>query len=160
MKVIELLTKIANGEEVPEKFRFAGQIFEKKGSYIGDEDGDSIFDSMYTDFSNINEEVEIIEEKEETKPITKESIEALGYACGEIQKCFTNGWNKSYKNEPLIEEDKKIRKIKLCYSPDIDEEIFYEDGDKPNHCILGDAGTKLLISKINEIIDYINKEKE
>lgn len=35
------------------------------------------------------EEVEIIDEKyEETKPITKESIEALGYACGEIQKCF------------------------------------------------------------------------
>ena len=62
------------------------------------------------------------------------------------------------KTFELIEEDKKIRKIKLCYSPDIDEEIFYEDGDKPNHCILGDAGTKLLINKINEIIDKINKE--
>lgn len=56
----------------------------------------------------------------------------------------------------IIEEDKKIRKIKICYSPDIDEEIFYEDGDKPDHCILGDTGTKLLINKSNEIIDYIN----
>ena len=59
----------------------------------------------------------------------------------------------------IIEENKKIRKIKLCYSPDIDEEIFYEDGDKPNHCILGDAGTKLLINKINELIDKINEDK-
>ena len=60
------------------------------------------------------------------------------------------------KEVEIIEEDKKIKKIKLCYSPDIDEEIFYEDGDKPDHFILGDAGTKLLINKINEIIDYIN----
>ena len=62
MKVIDLLNKIANGEEVPEKFKFADQIFTVQGSYIEDEDGDSIFDSMCTDFSNINEEIEIIEE--------------------------------------------------------------------------------------------------
>ena len=49
-----------------------------------------------------------------------------------------------------------IRNIKIDYSPDIEEKIFYEDGDKPYHCILGDAGTELLINKINEIIDYIN----
>lgn len=59
----------------------------------------------------------------------------------------------------IMEENKKIRKIKVNYSPDIDEEIFYEDGDKPNHCVLGDAGTKLLINKINEIIDYIMEDK-
>lgn len=153
MKVIELLTKIANGEEVPEKFRFAGQIFEKQGSYIEDEDGDSIFDSMCTDFSNINEEVEIIEEKEETKPITKESIEALGYACGEIQKCFTNGWNKSLKNEPLIEEDKKIEKLEHMNSRDYlenrDEYLSTKD-------IALDIET--LRHWINEIIDYLNEE--
>ena len=62
MKVIDLLNKIANGEEIPEKFKFAGQTFEKQGSYIEDADGDSIFDSMFTDFSNINDEVEIVEE--------------------------------------------------------------------------------------------------
>ena len=72
MKIIDLLNKIANGEEVPEKFKFAGQTFEKQGSYIEDEDGDSIFDSMCTDFSNINEEVEIIEEE-------KKIPEKLGY---------------------------------------------------------------------------------
>ena len=62
MKIIEILNKIANGEDVPKKFMFAGQIFEKRGSYIEDEDGDSIFYSMCTDFSNINDEIEIIEE--------------------------------------------------------------------------------------------------
>ena len=56
------------------------------------------------------------------------------------------------------QEDKKIRKIKTEYSPDIEEEIFYVDGNKPNHCILGDNGTKLIINKINEIIDKINKD--
>ena len=63
IKIIDLLNKIANGEEVPEKFRFAGLVFERKGCYIEDEDGDSIFDSMFTDFSNLNDEVEILEEK-------------------------------------------------------------------------------------------------
>lgn len=62
-------------------------------------------------------------------------------------------------NAEVIEEDKKIRKIKVNYSPDIEEKIFYEDGGKPNHCILGDAGTELLINKINEIIDYIMEDK-
>lgn len=60
------------------------------------------------------------------------------------------------ETKPLNEEDKKIRKIKVDYSPDIEEEIFYEDGSKPRHYVLGDAGTELLINKINEIIDKIN----
>ena len=68
-------------------------------------------------------------------------------------------YNMLFEDVEIIEEDKKIRKIKVNYSPDIEEKIFYEDGDKPNHCILGDAGTELLINKINEIIDYIMEEK-
>ena len=69
MKVIDLLNKIANGEEIPEKFKFAGQTFEKQGSYIEDADGDSIFDSMFTDFSNINDEVEIVEENKKIEKL-------------------------------------------------------------------------------------------
>ena len=78
MKVIDLLNKIANGEDAPEKFRFAGQIFEKQGSYIADEDGDSIFDSMCTDFSNINEEIKLIEEDKKIEKI-EYSIDKDGY---------------------------------------------------------------------------------
>jgi len=74
MKIIDLFNKIANGEEVPEKFKFAGQIFEKQGSYIEDGDGDSIFDSMCTDFSNINEEVEIIEENKKIEKLNDDNF--------------------------------------------------------------------------------------
>lgn len=57
------------------------------------------------------------------------------------------------------QEHKIPKKIEICYSPDIEEEIFYEKGNKPNHYVLGDAGNKLIISKINEILDYL-EEKE
>lgn len=64
MKVIDLLNKIANGEEVPKKFKFAHQIFEVDRNCITDEDGSSIFESIFDDFSNINDEIGLIEEKE------------------------------------------------------------------------------------------------
>ena len=83
---------------------------------------------------------EIIEQK--TEPITKESIEALGYACGEMRKCFENGWNKSLENKPF-KEDKTIEKCKN-----------YED-------FLGiDDYIEHLKNKIDELIDEINKLKE
>ena len=106
MRVIDLLNKIANGEEVPRKFRFAGQIFEKQGSYIEDEDGDSIFDSMFYDFSNLNDEIEIIEDKK---------IEKLE------NKIDTTFENYNYSERRRLTE---------------------------------------MVNKINEIIDYLNKEEE
>ena len=92
---------------------------------------------------SLNDEVEVIEEKEETKPITKESIEALGYAWGQMQKCFTSGWNKSLKNEPLIEEDKKIEKL--------------DHKDFTNRFGAEEITDMKLVNKINEIIDKINE---
>lgn len=62
----------------------------------------------------------------------------------------------------IIEEPKEHKipeKLEICYSPDIEEEIFYEKGNKPNHYVLGDAGNKLIISKINEILDYLEEIK-
>ena len=122
IKMINLLNKIANGEEVPKKIRFRDDIwkFDKcVKDYMNEDSNEYLFANMFglETESALNCEVEI------------------------------------------IEEDKKIRKIKVNYSPDIEEKIFYEDGGKPNHCILGDAGTELLINKINEIIDYIMEDK-
>lgn len=57
-------------------------------------------------------------------------------------------------------ENKIPEKLEICYSPDIEEEIFYEKGNKPNHYVLGDAGNKLIISKINEILDYLEVNKD
>lgn len=58
------------------------------------------------------------------------------------------------------QEHKIPEKLEICYSPDIEEEIFYEKGNKPNHYVLGDAGNKLIISKINEILDYLEVSKD
>ena len=118
MKVIDILDRIAKGEEIPLiKYRDEILHWNKEKDRFEDKDGMNTLYEM--DFSELNDEVEI------------------------------------------IEEDKKIRKIKVNYSPDIEEKIFYEDGDKPRHCVLGDAGTELLINKINEIIDKLNEmEKE
>lgn len=63
LTVIQLLNKIANGEEIPDLFFFAGDTFTKEtdGSYV-DRDGDVLFDSLFRDFSNLNDEIEIIGE--------------------------------------------------------------------------------------------------
>ena len=123
MKVIDLLNKIANGEEVPKHIHIRDVDSytwqEDVKEYWSDRDENNLLSDLDLSSTNLKEDVEI------------------------------------------IEEDKKIRKIKVNYSPDIEEKIFYEDGDKPRHCVLGDAGTELLINKINEIIDKLNEmEKE
>ena len=153
MKVIDLLTKIAKGEEVPKKIRYEGKDMfwcEPCKIYEVDvEQKELCGTDLYSILDNLNDEVEVIEEKEETKPITKESIEALGYACREIQKCFINSWNKSLKNEPLIEEDKKIKKVSECFTSTDNKEIQFLI-DNINQ----------LGNKINEIIDKINKMED
>ena len=58
----------------------------------------------------------------------------------------------------VIEEDKKIRKI-CVLQPLGDNDFAYEDGDKPNNAVINSPIERLFIKKINEIINYINKEK-
>ena len=71
MKIIDLLNKIANGEEVPKKFKYDNLIFTKRwdDAYF-DNEGDDLHDSLCIDFSNLNDEVEIIEEDKKIKLIT------------------------------------------------------------------------------------------
>lgn len=125
MKVIDLLNRIANGEEVPKKIRIGDKIdifyYQDYIKSYKAYDNEYLMCEYLCNTDRLNDEVEILNDE----------IEVIG-------------------------KDKKIRKIKVDYSPDIEEKIFYEDGDKPRHCILRDAGTELLIDKINEIIDYIN----
>ena len=72
MKVIDLLNKIANGEEVPKKFKIKGSCFkdlyfeydEKYECY--DLIGENFKNGCYVfDYGELNDEVEIIEDKEE-----------------------------------------------------------------------------------------------
>lgn len=84
MKIIDILNKRANGEKVP-NFKYDNMtfIFDEKHGYIDDNEGDSLLRSIYNDFSNINAEVEIIDEEKKIPEKlynianTKEGIEML-----------------------------------------------------------------------------------
>lgn len=117
MKVIDLLNKIANGEEVPKKIQVYSDIF--------------VFD-----YGNM------VYEHEETRT---------------NMLSIYNGNILNY--EVRIKEDKSFNKrVEEIYNRHID--YIYDKEDKKiekieptNYC------TDTLREKINEIIDYINKEK-
>ena len=66
IKVIELLNKIANGEEVPEKIKFERVDFTlEKDTYYRTNTLCSLIDYIKLKRSSLNEEIEIIEEEPE-----------------------------------------------------------------------------------------------
>ena len=140
MKVIELLNKIANGEEVPKKIRYQADSHKKDlytyNEYTGDyerEIGLNLFVYLFmkeriTGFLNNEVEVEVIEEKE------------MCHKCGK----YPSEYNQTYCEFCLgiSEEDKKIEKL--------DHEDFTDNFG-------GELITDMkLVNKINEIIDKIN----
>lgn len=60
MKIIDLLNKIANGEEVPETIKYNNFIY-KYDKYICDYDGDDLY--LFDNTDKLNDEVEILEEE-------------------------------------------------------------------------------------------------
>ena len=164
MRVIDLLNKIANGEEVPKKLCFWEReyIYDKEYNcylcQVADNEFIDLLDNNNDDLQSfLNDEVEILEE--ETKPLTKQDLEALGYACGEIQKCFINGWNKSLNNEPF-KENKKIEKIQRLNQDNFQCVSNLEiSGQSANYFEYGlEDEIRDIVDKINEIIDILNKE--
>ena len=68
MKVIDLLNKIANGEEAPKKIKYNNETFtirEEKDDYVSEK---NLFTDRYS-LLDLNEEVEIIEEDKKIKRI-------------------------------------------------------------------------------------------
>lgn len=74
MKVIELLNKIANEEETPNEIKFCNHIFKKGYNNRYDSEEDNLLEFICFDFSNINKEIEIIEEPKKTNKIEKLSL--------------------------------------------------------------------------------------
>jgi hypothetical protein len=98
MKVIDLLNKIANGEEVPRKIEYDSIIYTRGWSdYMGDEPITEYYNhDIYGSWFNgteltLDKEVEIIEEDkeiEEIEPITGayDSIEVIGVFLNRINR--------------------------------------------------------------------------
>lgn len=67
MKIIDLLNKIANGEEIPKKVKYVGVIFENKNGDLLNSNYCSLFEHRSNDCEKLlpmlNDEVEILEEK-------------------------------------------------------------------------------------------------
>ena len=75
IRIIDLLNKIANGEEVPVKIRIGALDMYWDGSAYWDEDGESQFcEVIGSDEYRLNREVEIIEEEKEIEEIKKLKI--------------------------------------------------------------------------------------
>ena len=149
IKIIDLLNKIANGEEVPKKIKYDNKIWEWDNwskdwadyVYSGC-DGLLNDEGTYDLFAILNDEVEIIEEDKEENEIPNinlDNMKDIGTKVGKAYRELFEGLNKGW-NTPL-EEDKEIEKI---------TNDFHFTGCEEE-----------LANKINEIIDKVNKlEKE
>lgn len=114
MKVIDLLNKIANGEEVPKKIKYDENLyFYCKPCNIYEIDGndDLCGKDLYNMLDNLNDEVEIIEEEKEIEKIIikdmKIQAQSTGNYCYSISQPMKIIINKL--NE-VIDTTKKLEK--------------------------------------------------
>ena len=83
MKVIDILNKIANGEEVPDKIRFDNKEWnriygEKNVYYIDDYDNDFFIHFFRNNLTfTLNDEVEMIEEPKNIKKLDENNTNVL-----------------------------------------------------------------------------------
>lgn len=104
MKIINLLNKIANGEEVPRIVKYRGFYWEynQENKDYKDNEDDWVFScSNYNITNMLNEEVEILEEE---KKITPKDFENLGYALGSIKKYINKGYDKAIEEKKIPEK--------------------------------------------------------
>lgn len=135
MKIIDLLNKIANGEEVPKKiFCFNREFYLEGNTYFGD-----TFTLMhYIQEEDLNDEVEILEEKEMCHKCHKYAAEYNQTYCE-----FCLGISKL--------EEKKIPE-KLDWNKN---DFTYPEGN-----LMDEETADVLMEiqdKINNIIDILNK---
>jgi len=184
----ELLGLVKDGK-APKKIKYDSE--EYKITKILMEDNEYYYNYIYNDIeclfpintNCLNDEVEILDDEDmedKTKPLTKKDIEALGYACGEIKKCFEMGWNKSLNNEQLDEDKnsftgwkmyqngKEVASMDCSYDEDMEiEELHiingavdgkWENGSSYNYTL--SAPQTVIIKKVNELVREINKLKK
>ena len=149
MKVIDLLNKIANGEEVPKKIKYENDIYILTDNYCYycDETNLILSDRLYAEQSRLNDEVEILEEE---KKITPTDFENLGYALGSIQKYINKGYNKAIEEKKIPDKWNDLSFTTMRKKEDsIDDDI---------HKLKGYIET--IMRTQNEVIDYLKSKGE
>jgi tRNA G46 methylase TrmB len=95
MKVIDLLNKIANVEEVPKKIKYEGDIYIHTDNYcyFCKETNKILSQNIYAEFSRLNDEIEIIEDT----PKEDKKIEKMEF-CYEVSDKIQNANNERFKD--------------------------------------------------------------
>lgn len=93
--IIDLLNKIANGEEPPKKIKYADEVLEYDGYKIDyvDSDGDGLFNE-YAWITELNDEVEILETTITYKPDKIKKFNAFEIEVGVPQEDILNKINE------------------------------------------------------------------
>ncbi len=96
MKIIDLLNKIANGEEVPKKIRINGWCYKFEwqdyaGNYLDESEEIDLMSALSCDKEELNKEVEILDDEEKELP---EKLEILNAN-------YFNGEESSYTKEAI-----------------------------------------------------------
>ena len=99
MKIIDLLNKIANGEEVPEIIKYNNFIY-KYNKDICDYDGDDLY--LFGNTDKLNEEVEIIEEDKKIEKI--KDILHIDDLIPPVDENMYKIWQQTIKNHNKINE--------------------------------------------------------
>ena len=111
MKIIDLLNKIAKGEEVPRKIKWDEEefIYGKNRIYRNEDDEPLVYDLLPSG-ENLNDEIEIIEEVEDKE---YENIEEMGMCTSgimgfdgveHITSCLKDKINALIRNQKYILE--------------------------------------------------------
>lgn len=168
MKIIDLLNKIAKGEEVPKKIKYNDDIYIHVGEYcyFCEETNEILSQNIYAEISRLNDEIEIIEEPKdkweklkiwlkeyafknlESKGIVLTTDEVLNQMAGldDEEEPDLFEMIEDMKNKP-----KHIEEIALNNEGDI---IYYEDGEK--HRFNTNKQNKYFAHKINELTKAVN----
>lgn len=102
IKVIKLLNKISNGEEMPKEIKFDNEVFvyiDKWEQYVTKEEEIPLLRRICDyNYSGLNDEVEILEDNtEEIEEYKGETFEQLGYEVGKMSMAIAKGLEKAIK---------------------------------------------------------------
>lgn len=117
IKIIDLMQKCANKENIPERILYKNTAFVLNDCkcYYNEEKDERLLDYIIPTFSNLNEEVEILEDNteeiEELDEFDIQGLEVSGYSMTQAEYLLEDGIEENrQKINELVKAVKEIRK--------------------------------------------------